>query len=95
MNYSFNQFEISLFNNQFDTDYNNSDLQQILINKLTDCQFNTDDQIIKFCLSFYNISETDWNNTELSVEKNFDLIYNLFFELCYYYNINTDEYFAE
>ena len=95
MNYSFNQFEISLFNNQYQTDYNNSDLQKILINKLTDCQFNTDEQIFKFCQNFYNISDADFNNTELTVEKNFDLIYNLFFELCYYYNINTDEYFAE
>ena len=76
MNYSFNQSEISLFNNQFNTDYNNTELQKILINKLTDCQFNTDDQIIKFCLSFYNISETDLELGTECIKHMADIIFD-------------------
>ena len=93
--YNFNSFEVNLFNSQYNTDYTDSDINKILINQLTDCQLNTDEEAFKFCLNFYNISEADWNNTELTIEKRFDLIYNLFFSLTDYFNINTDEYFEE
>ena len=90
--YSFNTAEINLFNSQYNTNCSEADINKILKNKLSNCQFNTESDIFKFCLNFYNISETDWNNTEYCIENNFDLIFNLYYELCDQYNIkyNTD-----
>jgi hypothetical protein len=89
--YNFNSAEINLFNRQYNINYTESDINNILKNKLTDIQFNTESDIFKFCLDFYNISEADWNNTDYSIKNNFDLSFNLYYELCDQYNIKPAE----